>query len=256
MTHLPQKNNPPDEQTDFGYQKISILEKTKKVAEVFKSVAPQYDLMNDLMSFGIHRLWKRYALSLANIQPGQKVLDLAGGTGDLTIQISKKVGDTGLVVLADINEAMLNAGRDRVINAGCIENTAYTQANAETLPFLNDSFDLITISFGLRNVTHPQKALASMWQILKPGGKLLVLEFSKPASSVLSHIYDAYSFHVLPRLGKFIANDEHSYRYLVESIRKHPDQETLKNMMEKANFESCDYHNLAGGIVAIHRGYK
>jgi demethylmenaquinone methyltransferase/2-methoxy-6-polyprenyl-1,4-benzoquinol methylase len=242
--------------TDFGYQKIPFAEKTQKVAEVFRSVAGKYDLMNDLMSLGVHRLWKRYAIALANVRAGQYVLDLAGGTGDLAIKFIPKVGETGCVVLADINEAMLKKGRDRIIDAGCVGNVIYTQANAEALPFPENTFDLITISFGLRNVTDKEKALRSMYHVLKPGGKLLVVEFSKPTSSVLSNIYDTYSFKVLPKLGRLVAGDEESYRYLAESIRKHPDQETLKKMLSDAGFENCDYQNLTGGIVAIHRGYK
>lgn len=257
MSQKPQNNPKPAENlTDFGYQKIPFAQKTQKVAEVFRSVAGKYDLMNDLMSLGIHRLWKSYALGLTNVRPGQHVLDLAGGTGDLAIQLAKKVGDTGLVVLADINEAMLGIGRDRLIDAGCIGDVTYTQANAEKLPFAKNSFDLITISFGLRNVTHKEAALESMYQVLKPGGKLLIIEFSKPTSRMLSTLYDVYSFKVLPQLGRLVAGDEESYRYLAESIRKHPDQETLKKMLETAGFENCDYHNLTGGIVAVHRGYK
>ncbi len=250
------KKNEQEKLTDFGYQNVSFSEKTKKVAQVFRSVASKYDLMNDLMSLGIHRLWKHYALALANVQPGQQILDLAGGTGDLTIKLAKKVGSSGSVVLADINETMLQKGRDRLVNLGHVENILYAQANAEVLPFSNHVFDLITLSFGLRNVTYKEKALKSMWETLKPGGKLLVLEFSKPTSTMLSSIYDTYSFKVLPQIGRFIAGDEASYRYLAESIRKHPDQDTLKKMMEEAGFENCDYHNLTGGIVAIHRGYK
>lgn len=256
MSNSSNNQKPKPTHTDFGYKKIPFAEKTQKVAEVFRSVAGKYDLMNDLMSLGIHRLWKRYALSLANARPGQKILDLAGGTGDLSIKLSKKVGENGLVVLADINEAMLEKGRDRVIDAGCVENVIYTQANAEELPFLENTFDLITISFGLRNVTDKEKALRSMYQVLKPGGKLLVVEFSKPLSPALASIYDTYSFKILPQLGRLVARDEASYRYLAESIRKHPDQETLKKMLIDAGFENCDYQNLTGGIVAIHRGYK
>lgn len=254
MTSSPKK--PPENQTHFGYQSVSFAEKTKKVTEVFRSVANKYDVMNDLMSFGIHRLWKRYALAWAHVRPGQTVLDLAGGTGDLAIRLSRKVGETGLVVLADINESMLHKGRDRLIDAGCVGNTLYTQANAEILPFPENTFDLITISFGLRNVTHKEKALRAMYAVLKPGGKLIIVEFSKPTSPVLSKIYDAYSFHLLPQMGRYVAGDEASYRYLAESIRMHPDQDTLKIMLQTAGFENCDYQNLTGGIVALHRGYK
>lgn len=250
----PEKNS--QELTDFGYQKVSITEKTQKVAEVFRSVAGKYDIMNDVMSLGIHRWWKHYAIELANIHAGQVVLDLAGGTGDLAKKIAAKVGAEGLVVLADINEAMLNIGRDRLLDAGYVENVRFAQANAEQLPFADNTFDLITISFGLRNVTRKDVALRSMYRVLKPGGKLFVVEFSKPTNPLLNTIYDAYSFKLLPKLGKLIANDEASYQYLAESIRKHPDQETLKNMLVEAGFENCDYHNLTGGIVALHRGYK
>lgn len=257
MNHPKNHDKKPSENyTDFGFQKIPSSEKAKKVADVFHSVANKYDLMNDLMSLGVHRLWKRYALTLANARPGQRVLDIAGGTGDLAIKLAPKVGENGLIVLADINESMLKKGRDRLIDAGSVDNVRYTQANAEALPFPENTFDLITISFGLRNVTDKAKALRSMHSVLKPGGKLLVVEFSKPTSSLLSNIYDAYSFKLLPKLGRFIAGDEDSYRYLVESIRKHPDQETLKKMLEDAGFENCDYQNLTGGVVAIHRGYK
>jgi demethylmenaquinone methyltransferase/2-methoxy-6-polyprenyl-1,4-benzoquinol methylase len=256
MTTPSHPKKPPEDKTHFGYQSVSFAEKTKKVTEVFRSVAGKYDVMNDLMSLGVHRLWKRYALALAHVRPGQTVLDLAGGTGDIAIRLSRAVGDTGLVVLADINEAMLHKGRDRLLDAGCVGNIIYTQANAEVLPFPENTFDLITISFGLRNVTHKEKALRAMYSVLKPGGKLMVIEFSKPTSPLLSKIYDAYSFNILPQLGRYVAGDEASYRYLAESIRKHPDQETLKEMLHTAGFEHSDYQNLTGGIVAIHRGYK
>lgn len=250
------QSDPPDKFTDFGFQRVPVAEKAQRVADVFRSVAGKYDVMNDVMSLGIHRLWKRYALELAMVRPGQYVLDLAGGTGDLAMKMTRRVGEQGLVVLADINEAMLQRGRDRLIDAGIVENVCYVQANAETLPFPEQSFDLITIAFGLRNVTDKASALRSMYRILKPGGKLLILEFSKPIIPGLSHLYDFYSFQVLPRLGRIIANDEDSYRYLAESIRKHPDQQGLKLMMVEAGFANCDYHNLSGGIVALHRGYK
>lgn len=242
--------------TDFGYQEIPWSEKTKKVSEVFHSVASKYDLMNDLMSGGVHRLWKRFAIELAGIRSGQCVLDLAGGTGDLTKRLVNLVGKEGCVVLADINESMLKVGRDRLTDHGIVSNVEYVLANAEQLPFPPNSFDCITIAFGLRNVTDKQAALNSMYQTLKPGGRVLILEFSKPISAGLRKVYDAYSFSVLPFLGKIIAKDAASYQYLAESIRKHPDQETLKSMMEQAGFEKCDYHNLTGGIVAAHRGYK
>lgn len=244
------------ETTHFGYQTIDAHEKQSKVAEVFTSVASKYDIMNDLMSFGIHRLWKRYAISLTGVRSGQKVLDIAGGTGDLAKVFSREVGRTGRVVLSDINEAMLEVGRTRLINAGC-NNVDFVLANAETLePFEDNYFDLVTISFGLRNVTDKQKALEAMYRVLKPGGRLLVLEFSKPFFKPLSKAYDLYSFTALPIMGKLVAGDAQSYQYLAESIRMHPDQATLKSMMEQANFVNCDYHNLTGGIVAVHRGFK
>lgn len=245
-----------DDLTDFGFQKVPLTEKTRKVADVFRSVAGKYDLMNDLMSLGIHRLWKRFALELASVRPGQLVLDLAGGTGDLTKKLAQQVGDTGQVVLADINEAMISQGRNRLIDEGIAGNVTYVQANAEVLPFLENSFDVITMAFGLRNVTLKEKALRSMWRVLKPGGKVIILEFSKLTIPSLMPLYDAYSFHILPFLGRVVANDAESYRYLAESIRKHPDQQTLKHMMIEAGFESCDFHNLAAGIVALHKGYK
>lgn len=231
-------------------------EKQAKVAEVFTSVARKYDVMNDLMSFGIHRLWKRFAISLTGVRSGQSVLDIAGGTGDLAKVFSREVGRSGRVVLSDINEAMLEVGRTRLINAGC-NNVDFVLANAETLePFADNSFDLVTISFGLRNVTDKDKALAAMHRVLKPGGRLLVLEFSKPVFEPLSKAYDLYSFTALPIMGKLVAGDAESYQYLAESIRMHPDQATLKGMMENAGFVNCDYHNLTGGIVAVHRGFK
>jgi demethylmenaquinone methyltransferase/2-methoxy-6-polyprenyl-1,4-benzoquinol methylase len=242
--------------THFGFKTVPTEEKQAKVAEVFHSVAAKYDLMNDLMSMGIHRLWKRFAITLSGVRRGQHVLDIAGGTGDLAKVFSREVGVTGRVVLSDINESMLNVGRDRLLDAGC-SNVDFVLANAETLaPFADESFDLLTISFGLRNVTDKDAALRSMYRVLKPGGRLLVLEFSKPVFEPLSKIYDLYSFTALPFLGKLITNDAESYRYLAESIRMHPDQRTLKQMMEAAGFQSCDYHNLTGGIVALHRGFK
>lgn len=245
-----------DSTTHFGYQTVPTTEKAKKVAEVFHSVAARYDLMNDLMSLGVHRLWKRYTIEMSAVRPGQQVLDIAGGTGDLAKAFSKRVGSTGKVVLADINASMLNVGRDRLIDAGLAANLEFVQANAECLPFADNSFDLVTIAFGLRNVTDKDAALRSMYRVLKPGGRLLVLEFSKPVLEPLSRAYDAYSFSVLPALGQLVTQDADSYRYLAESIRMHPDQDTLKGMMEAAGFERTDYHNLTGGIVALHRGYK
>ncbi len=245
-----------EKKTHFGYETVAEQEKAAKVAGVFHSVADKYDVMNDLMSLGIHRVWKRYTLSLSGVRAGQRVLDIAGGTGDLAAKFSGMVGASGEVVLADINASMLRRGRERLINKGLVGNLRYVQANAESLPFPDNHFDCITIAFGLRNVTHIDAALRSMQRILKPGGRLLVLEFSKPVLPGLKPFYDLYSFSVLPILGKLIANDESSYRYLAESIRMHPDQATLANMMREAGLERCDYHNLSGGIVALHRGYK
>ncbi|MFO8025784.1 bifunctional demethylmenaquinone methyltransferase/2-methoxy-6-polyprenyl-1,4-benzoquinol methylase UbiE [Thiohalophilus sp.] len=242
--------------THFGYQEVPYEEKVRKVAGVFHSVAGKYDLMNDLMSMGVHRLWKRYTLDMSGVRRGDQVLDLAGGTGDLAEKFSRMVGSEGSVTLADINESMLRMGRDRLINDGIVGNLRYVQANAECLPFPDNHFDAITIAFGLRNVTDKDAALRSMLRVLKPGKPLLVLEFSRPVIKPLNPVYDVYSFKVLPVLGKLFANDPDSYRYLAESIRKHPDQETLKGMMQEAGFERCEYYNLSGGIVALHRGYK
>lgn len=242
--------------THFGYQQVRAEEKASKVAGVFHSVADSYDIMNDLMSMGIHRLWKRYTIEMSGVRAGQRVLDIAGGTGDLAAKFSALVGDRGEVVLADINESMLKVGRERLIDRGVLSNMEYVQANAECLPFPDNHFDCITIAFGLRNVTDKDAALRSMRRVLKPGGRLLVLEFSKPVAPGLGPIYDAYSFKLLPLMGKLIAKDDASYRYLAESIRMHPGQEELKTMMEKAGLERCDYFNLAGGIVALHRGFK
>lgn len=241
---------------DFGYKQVAKTEKQNLVANVFNSVAQKYDVMNDLMSFGIHRLWKRYTIDCSGVRTGMKVLDIAGGTGDLTAQFSRRVGPTGEVVLADINDAMLEVGRDKLRNRGVVGNVRYVQANAEELPFADDSFDIITIAFGLRNVTDKQKALESMFRVLKPGGRLLVLEFSKPVQPLVNQAYDFYSFNVLPKMGQLVAGDADSYQYLAESIRMHPDQETLKGMMEKAGYDQVTYDNLTGGIVAMHRGFK
>jgi demethylmenaquinone methyltransferase/2-methoxy-6-polyprenyl-1,4-benzoquinol methylase len=242
--------------TDFGFQRVSRQDKARRVRGVFDSVAGNYDLMNDLMSAGTHRLWKRFTLSLANLRPGQRALDVAGGTGDLAVGLARQVGERGLVVLTDINAAMLGRGRDRLIDAGLAGNVACVQANAERLPFPDAMFDCVTIGFGLRNVTDKPAALSSMRRTLKPGGQLLVLEFSRPSVAALKPLYDAYSFRILPLLGRLVAHDEASYRYLAESIRMHPDQETLLTMMQEAGLEGCRYHNLSGGIVAVHRGYK
>lgn len=242
--------------THFGYKDVPVEEKAGKVAEVFHSVADKYDVMNDLMSFGIHRLWKRYTIEMSGVRKGHKVLDIAGGTGDLAAKFSKIVGDSGEVILSDINASMLGVGRSRMIDRGLLTNIDYVQANAESLPFPDNYFDCITIAFGLRNVTEKANALKSMYRIVKPGGRVLVLEFSKPVSPILSKIYDIYSFNLLPKIGELVANDSESYQYLAESIRMHPDQQTLKDMMLDAGFEQCDYHNLTGGIVALHRGFK
>jgi demethylmenaquinone methyltransferase/2-methoxy-6-polyprenyl-1,4-benzoquinol methylase len=245
-----------DKTTHFGFKQVDWEEKQRRVAGVFDSVADKYDVMNDLMSFGIHRLWKRFAVEQSGARPGQSILDLAGGTGDLAARLSRIVGPEGRVVIGDINASMLNNGRERLLDQGIAGNLCFVQANAESLPFPDSSFDCITMAFGLRNVTDKQKALDSMFQILKPGGRVLVLEFSKPVAPGLKSIYDLYSFKVLPLMGRVIAGDEESYRYLAESIRMHPDQDTLKSMMERAGFEDCDYFNLCGGIVALHRGFR
>jgi demethylmenaquinone methyltransferase/2-methoxy-6-polyprenyl-1,4-benzoquinol methylase len=245
-----------DDTTDFGYERVRKEEKAGRVREVFDSVASRYDLMNDLMSGGMHRLWKRFTIELSGVRQGQTVLDIAGGTGDLAAKFSQRVGPDGHVILADINAAMLSVGRDRLIDKGALNNISVSQADAQFLPYADNSIDCITIAFGLRNVTDKALALRSMYQILKPGGRLLVLEFSKPTSPLLSQAYDAYSFSALPFMGKLITNDADSYRYLAESIRKHPDQETLLEMVEDAGFVDCRYHNMTGGIVAIHRGVK
>ncbi len=245
----------PDKTTHFGFREVPVAEKADRVRDVFDSVADNYDLMNDVMSFGIHRLWKRFAVDMAGVRPGQQVLDLAGGTGDMARLLAPRVGNDGHVVLTDINGAMLANGRRVLLDHGISGNVSYAQVNAESLPFPDNSFDLVTIAFGLRNVTDKQRALDSIKQVLRPGGRLLVLEFSKPATAIRP-VYDFYSLNILPGLGKLIARDADSYRYLAESIRMHPDQQKLQSMMEQAGFERCDYHNLTGGIVAIHRGYR
>ena len=244
------------EQTHFGFRQVDREAKQGLVANVFHSVAARYDLMNDLMSAGIHRIWKRFTIELSAVRPGQRVLDIAGGTGDLTARFSQLVGPDGEVILADINESMLQVGRDKLTDRGLVGNIRYIQANAECLPFPDNYFDCITIAFGLRNVTDKPAALAEMLRVLKPGGRCLVLEFSTPVQPLLSKVYDQYSFHLLPRMGQLFAGDADSYRYLAESIRMHPDQETLKTMMQAAGFSDCSYHNLTGGIVAVHRGRK
>ena len=242
--------------THFGYETVSVDEKAGRVRAVFDSVANKYDLMNDLMSFGIHRLWKRQAIELAGVRRGQRVLDLAAGTGDLSARFSGLVGPEGLVVFSDINASMLQQGRMRMLDEGRVGNLRYVQADAQHLPFPDDYFDCVTIGFGLRNVTDKQLALDAIYRTVKPGGRLLILEFSKPTSKPIEALYDLYSFNLLPKIGKLVTNDEDSYRYLAESIRMHPNQETLKAMMEDAGFERCDYYNFTAGVVAVHRGYK
>ncbi|MCV6611805.1 MAG: bifunctional demethylmenaquinone methyltransferase/2-methoxy-6-polyprenyl-1,4-benzoquinol methylase UbiE [Amphritea sp.] len=249
-----QKDN--QDKTHFGYEQVKVEDKQAKVADVFHSVASKYDVMNDLMSGGIHRIWKRLTIEQSGVRRGHKVLDIAGGTGDLTMRFSRLVGPEGKVVLADINDSMLKVGRDRLLDRGITGNVEFVQANAEALPFPDNTFDCITIAFGLRNVTHKDNALASMARVLKPGGKVMVLEFSKTENPLLTKVYDTYSFSLLPKIGKLIAGDEDSYRYLAESIRMHPDQETLKQMMEDAGLTQCKYQNMTGGIVALHTGIK
>jgi len=241
---------------DFGYKEVPAAEKAQHVRAVFDSVADKYDLMNDLMSAGVHRLWKRYTLSQTGLRPGQTALDVAGGTGDIAAGMAKQVGANGLVVLSDINAAMLEVGRNRLLDRGLMHNVRFSLANAECLPFEDESFDCVTIAFGLRNVTDKPAALASMRRVLRPGGRLLVLEFSKPVVPGLKPVYDVYSFSVLPWLGKRIAGDSDSYQYLAESIRRFPDQETLCGMMREAGLEDCRHHNLSGGIVALHKGFR
>ncbi|MBO6277015.1 MAG: bifunctional demethylmenaquinone methyltransferase/2-methoxy-6-polyprenyl-1,4-benzoquinol methylase UbiE [Pseudomonas sp.] len=242
--------------THFGFKNVPESQKAEKVAEVFHSVAGKYDLMNDVLSGGMHRLWKRFTIELSGVRPGNKVLDIAGGTGDLARKFSHLVGPTGQVVLADINASMLKVGRDRLLDKGVAGNIEFVQADAEKLPFPDNYFDCVTIAFGLRNVTHKEDALRSMLRVLKPGGRLLVLEFSKPTNALMSKVYDTYSFAFMPMVGKLILNDPDSYRYLAESIRMHPDQETLKSMMVEAGFDRVSYHNMTSGIVALHRGIK
>jgi demethylmenaquinone methyltransferase/2-methoxy-6-polyprenyl-1,4-benzoquinol methylase len=242
-----------DKTTDFGYQQVPEDEKAKRVGGVFKSVAPRYDLMNDLMSLGLHRVWKRFTLEMSGVREGSRVLDVASGSGDLAAAFAKRVGASGEVWMTDINRAMLAVGRDKLIDQGVFAPLAL--CDAEKLPFPPDSFDCVSVAFGLRNMTHKEAALAEMARVTKPGGRVLVLEFSRPWKP-LAGAYDAYSFTILPALGKYVAKDEAAYRYLAESIRMHPDQETLKSMMEKVGLESVEYFNLAGGIVALHRGYK
>ena len=242
--------------THFGFEQVATKDKVRKVRGVFDSVASNYDVMNDLMSFGIHRVWKKVAIQLANVRKGDQILDLAGGTGDLAILFEKRVGKEGSIVLADINSEMLRKGRDRLIDKGLVGNIRYTQVNAECLPFEDNSFDCVSIAFGLRNVTDKNAALRSMLRVLKPGGRVIILEFSHPVDKITEKVYDFYSFKLLPKIGAVVAKDEASYRYLAESIRMHPKQDELKKMMEEAGLERCEYFNMNQGIVAVHRGYK
>jgi demethylmenaquinone methyltransferase/2-methoxy-6-polyprenyl-1,4-benzoquinol methylase len=249
-------NQNQSETTHFGFRRVPIREKARLVQGVFDSVADRYDLMNDLMSFGIHRLWKHLTVHLSHARYGERILDLAGGTGDLSYLFHSRVGDKGEVILADINASMLRRGRDRLVDDGVISGIGYVQADAQSLPFADDTFDCIVIGFGLRNVTDKNQALKSMYRVLKPGGRLLILEFSKPRGEWFSKLYDFYSFKILPLMGKLVTGDADSYRYLAESIRMHPDQDALKGMMARAGFERIEYFNLTSGVVAIHRGYK
>lgn len=242
--------------THFGYRDVPVAEKQKLVGHVFTSVADKYDLMNDLMSFGIHRLWKRHFVAISGLRRGDRVLDLAGGTGDIAALMLPQVGAEGEVVIGDINDAMLRVGRDRLTDRGLVQGLRYAQLNAEALPFPDRSFDAVTIAFGLRNVTDKQRALAEMHRVLKIGGRALILEFSEVRQDWLKPLYEFHSFQVLPRLGRLFAQDADSYRYLAESIRKHPNQETLREMLQQAGFAGVDVRNLSGGIVAIHRGYR
>ena len=256
MAEVSDKSKDQNGTTHFGYRDVPRQEKENLVAGVFHSVASRYDMMNDLMSMGVHRLWKRFTIELSAVRPGHKVLDIAGGTGDLALQFSRLVGVEGRVVLADINDSMLRVGRDKLLDAGAVGNIEFVQANAECLPFPDNTFDCISIAFGLRNVTDKEAALHSMLRVLKPGGRLLVLEFSKPLHPLLGKIYDTYSFKLLPAIGKWVAKDADSYQYLAESIRMHPDQETLESMMMETGFVNTAFHNMTGGIVALHKGVK
>lgn len=249
------QNKPQQETTHFGYQEVPVSEKAGHVAQVFHSVAKNYDIMNDIMSLGTHRLIKRFTVQLTALRSGQQILDLAGGTGDFSMQFSPIVGTQGHVVLADINESMLSVGRDRIIDKGGFSNITYALADAEKLPFASSSFDCVCIAYGLRNVTHKEAALASMYRVIKPGGRLVILEFSKPRNQLVGKAYDLYS-KLWPVAGKLVSGDSDSYQYLVESIRMHPDQETLKGMVLDAGFNRCDYHDVMDGICAIHIGYK
>ena len=241
--------------THFGYKEVGVDDKQGLVREVFDSVATNYDLMNDVLSMGAHRLWKRYTIASSNVKEGDRVLDIAGGTGDLALKFREKVGDSGQVILTDINGAMLEEGRKSLIDRGVFD-VEFVQANAECLPFEDNSFDCVSIAFGLRNVTDKEAAIRQMFRVLKKGGCLLILEFSKVENEMLEKFYDFYSFNVMPKLGGLLADDEQSYQYLAESIRKHPDQETLKAMVIDAGFDLCEYQNLSGGIVALHKAIK
>lgn len=245
-----------EQDTDFGFETVPMREKVRRVSSVFSSVSESYDLMNDVMSFGVHRLWKRFVVELAGVRAGQKVLDVAGGTGDLARQFAKRVGDKGLVVLADINADMLDVGRRRLVDAGVVKGVAWVRADAESLPFADNGFDVISIAFGLRNVSRKPRALESMLRVLRPGGQLLILEFSKLRVSFLDPVYRTYLMKALPKMGEIVAGDSASYRYLAESIRMHPSQDELLGMMRDSGFERCSYLNLSGGIAAVHRGYK
>ena len=242
--------------THFGYQEVPTADKASRVREVFDSVAGRYDVMNDLMSLGVHRLWKRFTIAQTGLREGERALDVAGGTGDLTIGMARQDGRRGEVIHTEINERMMREARGRLVDSGMAGNVRCAVANAERLPFPDRAFDCITIAFGLRNVTAKDAALAEMYRVLRPGGQLLVLEFSQPVAPGLKPVYDAYSFQVLPLMGKLVAGDADSYRYLAESIRMHPGQDELLQMFETAGFEQCRYHNLTGGIVALHRGYR
>jgi demethylmenaquinone methyltransferase/2-methoxy-6-polyprenyl-1,4-benzoquinol methylase len=242
--------------THFGYREVPVADKQQLVGQVFTSVARNYDLMNDLMSFGVHRLWKRHFVAVSGVRAGDRVLDLAGGTGDIAALLKPVVGERGEVIVGDINAAMLEVGRDRLTDRGLVQGLRWTQLNAECLPFADASFDAVTMAFGLRNVTDKQRALAEIRRVLKPGGRALVLEFSRAHGELFGKLYDFHSFQVLPRLGRLFAGDADSYRYLAESIRKHPDQQTLKDMMERAGFDHVEVRNLTRGVVAIHKGYR
>lgn len=257
MVHDPLSSSPPEpEKTHFGYETVTTEEKTQRVGDVFHSVAQRYNVMNDVMSFGLHRWWKRLAILRLGIKPGQNLLDIAAGTGDLTAAMAKKIGHNGSVVATDINESMLSLGRDALLNQGLINNITFVQSNAEALPFPSEHFDRVAIAFGLRNVTHKDRALSEMARVLKPGGKLMILEFSHPLLPLLKKIYDSYSFHCIPFFGQCITGDKASYDYLVESIRMHPHQEALCTLMEEGGLIQTQYQNISGGIVAIHTGYK